>query len=260
MITAVAGLLGSGKTHWIREQIAQAKIPVSYFSPKTESVPIDAICLQTEFSDLKILSEEDGVVDALKEAIAYIEIPWYIDRSGIDPLLEELNCHRVAVIPSGWQNTPWHTWADEVIPGNNFEVEPDKMMKRELNEQIQISRIILTEEVVEFASLETFWHELIGGAYGTVIRVKGIFELQDGQSIYGEFVKNLPQKNFQAMNVPRWLDGRPQRFSGLEIIGQSIDKNTIIQTLQDFCLSDLAINHYQQQIQESLDRELDKVR
>ena len=36
MIIAIASPSGAGKTHWIRQQIAQANKPVGYFSPQTE--------------------------------------------------------------------------------------------------------------------------------------------------------------------------------------------------------------------------------
>ncbi|ACK72224.1 conserved hypothetical protein [Gloeothece citriformis PCC 7424] len=260
MITAVIGLPGSGKTYWIGEQIARQETPVLYFSPKTESIPIDSLCLQNEFPHLQILSleqENEEVISSLKKTTAYIEIPWYLDLLGIEPLLQELNCHRVALMPPGSQNTGWHAWVDEVIPGNNFEYNQHNRGAIADNNDLKLHRAILTGEVLDFASLKTFWDELIGGAYGTMIRVKAIFDLADGQSIFGEFIHNLPPKDFKALNVQRWLEGRPQRFSGIEIVGCNLDKNAMVETLEDCCLSDLALNHYQQQIKESLESELE---
>ncbi|MCU0532475.1 MAG: GTP-binding protein [Hydrococcus sp. Prado102] len=248
MITAVTGLPGSGKTHWIREQIAKTKAPVLYFSPQTEFVPIDATYLQSEFPNLSVLaaSEEDKLFNVSKESKVYLELPWYLDLSAIEPLLQQLDCHRVAVMPLGLQNTGFHAWADEVIPGNN--IETDK-----LDKQIQIHRGVLTGEILDFASLAVFWYELIGGAYGEILRVKGIFEIADGQCIYGEVLRGIPPQEFEALNLPVWLEGRPQRFSGFEIVGCNLEKEAISQTLQDCSIPEAAISHYQQQVKESLE-------
>ena len=54
MIIAVASPPGAGKTHWIHQQIAQTNKPVGYFSPQTDSLPIDATYLQSEYPQLKL--------------------------------------------------------------------------------------------------------------------------------------------------------------------------------------------------------------
>ncbi|NJM87335.1 MAG: GTP-binding protein [Hydrococcus sp. RU_2_2] len=247
MITAIAGLPGSGKTHWIREQIAKTTLPVLYFSPQTDSVPIDATYLQSEFPNLLVLSsgEEDKLFTAAKESRVYLELPWYLDLSAIEPLLQQLDCHRVAMMSQALQNTGFEAWADEVIPGNNYEAR--------INGQIQIHRGVLSGEILDFASLSVFWYELICGAYGEISRVKGIFEIADGQCIYGKVLKGIPPQEFEALNLPVWLEGRPQRFSGFEIVGCNLDKEEISQTLQDCLIPEAAIAHYQQQVKESLE-------
>jgi G3E family GTPase len=170
---------------------------------------------------------------------------WYLDLLAAEPLIEKLRCHRVAIMPPELHHTGIHAWADEVIPGNHLETV-------KLDRDIQIDRGVLTGEILDFASLESFWYELIEGAYGEVIRVKGIFDIMDGQSIYGQFLSNFPAKDFQPLNLPRWTEGRPQRFSGLEIIGRNLVREQIAQTLEACCLSESAIQYYQQQMQESL--------
>ena len=77
MIIAVASPTGGGKTHWIRQQIAQTNKPVGYFSPQTDSVPIDAIYLQSEYPQLKLY--QTGEEAELDKTITYLEIPWYLD-------------------------------------------------------------------------------------------------------------------------------------------------------------------------------------
>ena len=115
MIIAVASPPGAGKTHWIRQQIAQANKPVGYFSPQTErtthgseatslpvssSVPIDAIYLQSEYPQLRLY--QTGEEAELDKTITYLEIPWYLDLAGIEPLLQTFNSHDQRSWETSW--------------------------------------------------------------------------------------------------------------------------------------------------------------
>jgi hypothetical protein len=245
MIIAVASPPGAGKTHWIRQQIAQNNKLVGYFSPKTDSVPIDTIYLQSEYPQLKTYQtgEEAALLTGSDKTITYIEIPWYLDLSGIEPLLTRLNSHRVAIISPDANNTEFTTWADEVVSGNQI---------TKLTTSLQIHRGVLTGEILDFDSLATFWLEMTQGAYGEVVRAKGIFDLEDGQIYYGDFMPNQPELEFKPLNLPRWLDGRPVRKSGFEIVGNKLDQAEIAQTIKDCCIPESAISYYQQQVKESL--------
>ena len=118
MIIAVTSPPGAGKTHWIHQQITQNDKPVGYFSPQTDSVPIDATYLQSEYPQLKLY--QTGEEAELDKTITYLEIPWYLDLAGIEPLLQTFNSRRVAIIPEDTESTELKTWADEIIPGNNI--------------------------------------------------------------------------------------------------------------------------------------------
>ncbi len=157
---------------------------------------------------------------------------------GIEPLLTQLNCHRVAILPLDWQNTGLNAWADEVIPGNSYENQSN--LETSISDRFEIHRGVMTGEVLDFASLETFWDELIGGAYGEIIRAKGIFETVEGESIYRDFVEKI-QTDWQVLDLPRWLNGRPERFSGFEILGRNLDTEEIGLTVRDCCLPEAAI-------------------
>jgi hypothetical protein len=86
-------------------------------------------------------------------------------------------------------------------------------------------------------------------------QLKGIFDLVDGQIYYGDFIPGKSELEFQPLNLPRWLNGKPDRFSGFEIVGSNLNKTEIAQTVRDCCVPESAINYYQQQVQESLETE-----
>ncbi len=244
MIIAIVSPPGAGKTHWIRQQIGQTNKPVGYFSPKTDSIPIDAIYLQSEYPQLKVY--QTGEEWELDKTITYVEIPWYLNLAGIEPLLQTLKCHRVAIIPEDTNSKELKNWADEIIPGDCITQEITAL---------QIYRGVLTGEILDFDSLATFWLELTQGAYGEVVRAKGIFDLVDGQIYYGDFRLGKSELEFKALNLPRWLNGKPDRKSGFEIVGRNLDKAEIAQTVEDCCVPESAINYYQQQVKESLEIE-----
>lgn len=83
--------------------------------------------------------------------------------------------------------------------------------------------------------------------------MKGIFEVADGQSLHFDFVAGLAETTYTELSLPRWLQGRPDRFSGVEAVGEQLNEAAILQTLKDCCLSEAAIFHYQQQIQAAMD-------
>ena len=246
MIIAVTSPPGAGKTHWIHQQLAQTDKPVGYFSPQTDSLPIDATYLQSEHPQLKLY--RTGEEAELNNTITYLEIPWYLDLAGIEPLLQTFYSHRVAIIPDDIDSKELKTWADEIILGNNI-TKPTTAL--------QIHRGVLTGEILDFDSLATFWLELTQGAYGEVVRAKGIFDLVDGQIYYGDFRSEKSELEFLPLNLPRWLNGKPDRQSGFEIVGSNLDKAEIAQTVRDCCVPESAISYYQQQVKESLESGLE---
>jgi hypothetical protein len=63
-------------------------------------------------------------------------------------------------------------------------------------------------------------------------------------------VNGLPGSEYTELMIPRWLDGRPDRFSGIEVIGWTVDQEAIAQAIVDACLPDEAIAQYQQQVRQ----------
>ena len=247
-VLAIAGATGIGKTTWIQQQIAQITKQVIYFCPNIGNVPIDSTCLKAEFPNLQILTdgqELELIEQVEKGAIALIELGFHLDlRSGdmlLDTLADRHSCLRTALVPSGLTASEWHDWADEIVP-----------VKYDLDfHDLQIWRSPFTGQVFDPSSLNVLWYEITQGAYGEVTRVKGIFDLFDGRAFHLDFVAGMEDSLYLPLNVPLWLDGRPERFSGIEVSGRNLDGKAIAQCIIDCCLSEEIMLHYQNQIKQS---------
>jgi len=172
-----------------------------------------------------------------------MELGFYLDLRS--PLLTSFPCHRVAVVPPETESSPWQNFADETVTGNS-------VLSFESEQFPQIWNTSLTGQVFDPPSLETIWMEITSGAYGQVQRAKGLFELPDGALIQMDFVDALPGSEYRELNVPRWLEGRPNRFSGMEVVGWNLEESTIKQILLDSCLSDHALSQYQSYYKETI--------
>ncbi len=239
----VAGSPGAGKTTWIQQQLAQQDHAAIYWCPG--AMAVDRVTLGAQFPEVKMLTdgEEARLLEpVVEETIAYIEVGFHLDLASVSNLLKLLPCQKIAVLPPSATHTEWHSWADQVIEGIESSIP-----------QIgsQIWRAPLTGEVLDLSSLEMFWYELTAGAYGAVQRSKGVFDVADGRSLHFDFVAR--NSTYAELELPIWSKGRPTRFSGIEAIGEALDQEAIAQTLKECCLSDQVIEHYQQQIRESLE-------
>jgi hypothetical protein len=252
-IIVVAGTVGSGKTNWIYQQLStnydrynSSNQKILYFSPGTGSVPIDQKRLESDFPTIKVFNDgqESDFVKQLESAdFAYIEVGFYLELSTTVQLLGDLPHHKVAVLPPSLQDSEWHSWADEVVKGMKIDTQQI---------QSQIWRVPTIGQVIDEDSLEEFWYEITHNAYGEVIRAKGIFDVNDGRSIYADYVMGIPSASFLELDFPRYLEGRPKRFSGLEVVATSLNQAALAQTLSDCCLPDAMILQYQQQVKQIL--------
>ncbi|MEG4812417.1 GTP-binding protein [Microcoleus sp. F8-D1] len=235
-----------GKTTWIRQQVIATKTAV-YLNLGSENTPIDTIYLATEVAGLTVLPVEqltDFLAQPLVGSAVYVELGFQIDLTSLILPDQMADCHRVAVFPPGTRHTEWHDWADLVVTG----VETGVALSRP-----HLWRSVLSGQVLDPASLSTFWYELTQGAYGTVQRAKGIFDVADGRSLYFDFVAGLAKTTYLELNLPLWLNGRPDRFSGIEVVGEMLDREAIAEIIKACCLEDHVIAYYQQQIKNSLE-------
>ncbi|GAB4342041.1 MAG: ATPase [Leptolyngbyaceae cyanobacterium] len=246
-ITLVSGPPGVGKTDWIRQQVNSVAKTAVYLNLGAENTPIDATYLAAEVAGLTVLPDAqliDFLAQPLIGSAVYVELGFHIDLTSLILPDQMADCRRVAVLPPGTRHTEWHDWADLVVTG----VETSVVLQ-----QPHLWRSVLSGQVLDPASLNTFWYELAHGAYGTVQRAKGIFDVADGRSLYFDFVAGLAETNYLELSLPLWCNGRPDRFSGIEVVGEKLDQATIAQTIKECCLNDQAIAYYQKQIKDSLE-------
>lgn len=240
-LIAIAGPPGSGKTTWISQLLSDRQRPLFYCCPGMGTDSVDRGRIGYCFPWVQLLPEEripEVFADLPDQALVYLELGFYLDLTA--PFLASLPGRRVAVVPSGLQTSEWHDWADETIVGNDIAVSAADNLP-------ELWRSPLTGQVFDAPSLDEILLELTEGAYGRVQRVKGIFELPDGRAFYVDFVEGLSGIEYRELNIPRWLEGRPDRFSGIEVVGWNLEKKTIAETLLAGCLSDGAIAQYQEQ-------------
>jgi hypothetical protein len=252
-ITVIAGISGSGKTTWIHQQLNEISPncteDVLYLSPGVGSTPIDQKRLAAEFPFLKVFGDgqEAEFIRGLDSAeAAFLELGFYLELAAVEQILNNQNYRKIAVVPSQFAESEYHTWANEII--TNASINTNALQK-------QLWRVQTTGQVVDENSIYEFWYEISQGAYGKVTRAKGIFDVADGRSLYGDFVAGIPITPFLELDLPRHLDGRPKRFSGLEVVGE-FDETALKQTLEDCCLADAMISQYQQQVKQYLMEEV----
>lgn len=81
-----------------------------------------------------------------------------------------------------------------------------------------------TGKVISGNYFQKFWNEITNNVYGKMIRVKGIVHLEDGNIIYVDFIYGVQCIDFLDLDLPRYLHSEPKFFSGLEIVGFSLNE------------------------------------
>ncbi|MEB3224413.1 MAG: GTP-binding protein [Synechococcus sp.] len=247
-LVAIAGQAGSGKTQWLRQQLQGHPEPITYFAPRTVDCAVDRHCLALDFPHWQFLEEgqELELIGAVEQgAIAILELGFYVALASGEQLLQTLAaagypCQRLAFVSDQMANSPWHDWADQIIEVPMPLPSPE----------IQVWRSPLRGQVFDPASLNIFWDELTAGAYGNIQRAKGIVEIVDGRAFYLDYVVGMADSLHRELPGETWLTGRPERFSGLEVIGTQLDGRQMADTLLDCCLNDELLDYYQAQIRQ----------
>ena len=249
-ITVVAGPPGIGKTTWISQFLNAAGAPLGYLYPGAGAEAVDRLRVGYRFPLVSILEEDEApalFTNLPASAQVYVELGFHLDLATLP--FNELPCRRVAIVPPDLAQSEWHDWADEVVVGNKIESHTTALPT--------LWRAPLTGQVFDPPSLDELLIELTEGAYGEVSRLKGIFELPDGRAFYVDFVTGMPGLEYTELKLPRWLDGRPSRPSGLEVLGVNLQQTPIKETLLVACLADEVLTHYQRQYRQHYEQSED---
>jgi hypothetical protein len=108
----------------------------------------------------------------------------------------------------------------------------------------------LTGQVLDSSSLNVFWFELTAGAYGQIQRANAIVEIVDGSAWHLGFEPGHDPVETE-LPVERWLNGRPQRPSQIEVVAAAdFDPIGVTSALQACGLSDAVLANYQAQLRE----------
>ncbi len=240
-ITLVAGPPGIGKTTWISQFLSAADTQLGYLYPGVGAEAVDRLRIGYRFPQVSVLEEAEApaLLMNLPESVqVYIELGFHLDLATLP--LNGLPCRRVAVVPPNLAESEWHDWADEVVLGNQIKIPKEDTLPT-------LWRAPLTGQVFDPPSLDELLIEITEGAYGKVSRLKGIFELPDGRAFHVDFVDGMPGLEYTELKLPRWLEGRPSRPSGLEVVGHDLQQTLIKETLLVTCLADEVLAHYQRQ-------------
>ena len=250
---AVAGPSGSGKTNWISQQIQDLSNSSFYLAPGINEHSLDLMRIGYSFPEVQVIPTQEipkwinhWREAGLSDATVYLELGFHLVLD--HPMLSVLPWHRVAVLPPKLSNSEWHDWSNENVTGN------DIVIKSEAGEP-NIWLTSLRGQVFDPPSLNEIIMEIIQGAYGGVHRLKGVFELPDGKGFYVDFVQGMADVGYVELKIPRWLKGRPDRPSGIEVVGWNLQTSAIAQALKDSYLSDDILLYYQQQYQAVLQEE-----
>jgi hypothetical protein len=242
----VAGTPGAGKTNWIRSHIESSQ-PSYFMHIGAEDFPLDAMLLAQGHDHLQVLTEMPNWEllnsTALDSAVVYVECGYPIEvQSLLFP--EDVAVRRIAVLSPDAPTQDWETWADEMVVGLKAPIAPP-----------QLWRLKLSGQILETASLEIFWQELSLGAYGVVDRAKAIFEVSEGIPLLAECIRGREPIEMTELNLERNLSGRPDRFSGIEVLGSDLDTGAIVETLKLCFLKDDQVVAYQAQVRSALQEE-----
>ena len=250
---AIAGPSGVGKTNWISQHLQSSRQSCFYLAPGVNEPSVDLMRIGYGFPDVQVIPDRDiptwinlWRAEGLSNSTVYLELGFHLVLD--HPMLSVLPWHRVAMMPQSIADSEWHSWADEVIPGHDT-----SWMTEDASPNIWLTS--LKGQVFDPPSLNEALMEMTKGAYGDIQRVKGIFELPDGRAFYVDFVKGMSDIGYSELKLPRWMKGRPDRPSGIEVVGWKLQSDAIAQTLRDSYLADDLLRYYQQQYQATVEEE-----
>ena len=241
----ISGPPGCGKTNWILSEIKKhggscGYIRLSGFSEKSleqaNSSEIDFVFLKDQIPQLIDLSKpSDHLFSDQDNSVIFIELSqFYIPNQsgldGIDPrIISQLENLKLLL------DKYLHFCSDTELPIKDT-LDFTKIESLSLN---------LQENVWDPPSLNTFWFELVKGAYGDVYPAKALLNIPDGRSMYFNWIVSQPGSQFLQLNDIAPPKGRPQRISQLVIQGRNLEFTRIKSTINLCLINDSVLEMHQ---------------
>ena len=253
MITTmlIAGPPGCGKTSWILNRLQSHPGPCGYLRlpgfpeedlPQAHDGGIDLTYLQYLCPGLLDLSQSDLTVQSQQgPPLALIELPQFqpphqVGLEGLDPrLIPYLDA--LHLIPDQYL----HFGRDSELPVQDT-LDFHNLETWSHN---------LTGSVWDPDSLNSFWFELVNGAYGDVYRAKALMNRPDGGAFFFNWMVSRSGSQFLPLQTMAPPDGRPERLSHLVLQGRGLNPAGIETTISDCLLSDAVLELQQSPLRPS---------
>ena len=241
----ISGSPGCGKTTWILNTIKNHQGACGYLrlTEQAESdheqlavSQIDYTFLKDQVPHLEDFSDcRDTSISQHKDFLTLIELsqsqsPESLGTIGIDSYVKN-RLESLKLQP----DRHLHFGRDSELPNNDTLVF----------NKLESWRLNLVSSVWDPQSLNTFWFELVNGAYGDVYRAKALMNLPDGQSIFFNWIVSQKGSQFLPLKTVSPPNGRPERPSGIVIHGKGLDCITIQSTINLCLLNDALLEMHQ---------------
>ncbi|GAB4214838.1 MAG: hypothetical protein OHK0012_13690 [Synechococcales cyanobacterium] len=225
-VTLVTGPAGVGKTAWIGHYLSQHRDPHLYFGAGSGSLPIDGMYLASLYPHLRVLiegQEEDLLIQLRAGIPAIVEVGFHLDPIHMQGIFGDFECRWIGLTPNGEDKLDAYLWADELVPGQPVLATL---------EHPHLWRAPLAGYTWDPERLATFWDTLLQGEFGELYRVKGLFALTSGQTLYGDYTvegsRTFPDE-FLALPTQSLarLTESGLTMGGLEVLGRDLDRGSL---------------------------------
>ncbi len=244
-VCLISGPPGCGKTSWILGKFKKHNSSCGYlrlpgFSENTleqaDSNEIDSVFLKDQIPQLIDFSNPSDRLCANQDGLLlFIELPQFHlpKQSGLAGIDRRIIRHleNLKLLPDRYL----HFGLDNELP-----IEDTLNFKK-----IESLSINLSETVWDPPSLNTFWFELVNGAYGDIYRAKALMNIIDGRFMLFNWIVSQQGSQFLQLNNFAPPKGRPQRISQLIIQGRNLDYLGIQSTVKLCLVNDAVLQFHQ---------------
>lgn len=225
----VSGPPGCGKTSWILSRLLEHRGPRAY--RRLEGVDPEGRPLAL-----------DGGLD---RAFLHDQIPDLREPAGgpPDPAADGEGLLALIELPLFQPEIP-QTLAPGLRPDRHLHFGRDSELPRQ--DTLEFGALAswsldLAQTVWDPASLNSFWFELVNGAYGDVYRAKALVNLPDGRGFLFNWMVSCSGTQFLPLQSVAPPHGRPGRLSRLVVQGKDLDTAGLEATIADCLLSDAVL-------------------